>query len=36
MDNEWKIKMYSFTLDCKDPHELGKFNAGLLLVSTIH
>ena len=30
MDNELKIKMYSFTLDCKDPHELAKFYAELL------
>lgn len=30
MDNELKIKMYSFTLDCKDAHELAKFYAVLL------
>ncbi len=30
MDNELKIKMYSFTLDCKDPHELAEFYAKLL------
>lgn len=30
MDNELKIKMYSFTLDCKDPNELAKFYAALL------
>lgn len=30
MDNELKIKMYSFTLDCEDPHKLGKFYAALL------
>ncbi len=30
MDNELKIKMYSFTLDCPDAHELGKFYADLL------
>jgi len=27
MDDELKIKMYSFTVDCKDPHELAKFYA---------
>ena len=30
MDDELKIKMYSFTLDCKDPEELAKFYAALL------
>lgn len=30
MDNELKIKMYSFTLDCIEPHELAKFYAALL------
>lgn len=30
MDNELKIKMYSFTMDCKDPYELAKFYAALL------
>lgn len=30
MDDELKIKMSSFTLDCKDPHELAKFYAELL------
>ena len=30
MDNELKIKMYSFVLDCKDPHELAKFYGSLL------
>jgi tRNA isopentenyl-2-thiomethyl-A-37 hydroxylase MiaE len=30
MDDELKIKMYSFTLDCEDPHELAKFYATLL------
>lgn len=30
MDNDLKIKMYSFTLDCKDSHELAKFYATLL------
>lgn len=30
MDNELKIKMYSFTIDCKQPHELAKFYSALL------
>jgi len=30
MDDALKIKMYSFTVDCKDPHELAKFYAALL------
>ncbi|WRS26871.1 VOC family protein [Oscillospiraceae bacterium MB08-C2-2] len=30
MDTELKIKMYSFTLDCKEPLELAKFYAALL------
>lgn len=30
MDEELKIKMYSFTVDCKDPHALAKFYAALL------
>ncbi len=30
MDDELKIKTYSFTLDCKAPHELAKFYAALL------
>jgi len=30
MNNELKIKMYSFTLDCKEPRELVKFYAALL------
>lgn len=30
MDNELKIKIYSFTLDCKDPHALAEFYAALL------
>ena len=30
MDDELKIKMYSFTVDCKDPYELAKFYAALL------
>jgi hypothetical protein len=25
MDDELKIKMYSFTMDCRDPQELAKF-----------
>lgn len=29
-NDELKIKMYSFTLDCPDPHELAKFYAALL------
>lgn len=29
-DNELKIKVYSFTLDCKSPYELAKFYAELL------
>ncbi len=28
--DELKIKLYSFTLDCKDPYELAKFYAALL------
>lgn len=28
--DELKIKMYAFTLDCKDPYELAKFYAALL------
>lgn len=28
--DELKIKMYAFTLDCKDPYELAKFYAELL------
>jgi len=27
---ELKIKMYAFTIDCKDPHELAKFYAALM------
>ncbi|MDI9421662.1 MAG: VOC family protein, partial [Bacillota bacterium] len=27
MDDGLKVKMYSFTLDCRDPHELAKFYA---------
>jgi predicted enzyme related to lactoylglutathione lyase len=30
MDDELKIKMYSFTVDCKDPQELAKFYGALL------
>ena len=30
MDDELKIKMYSFTVDCKEPQELAKFYATLL------
>lgn len=30
MDDKLKIKMYSFTVDCKDPYELAKFYAALL------
>lgn len=30
MDDELKIKLYSFTVDCIDPHELAKFYAALL------
>ena len=30
MDDELKIKMYAFTVDCKDPYELAKFYADLL------
>ena len=30
MGDELKIKMYSFTVDCTDPHELAKFYAALL------
>jgi predicted enzyme related to lactoylglutathione lyase len=30
IDDELKIKMYSFTVDCKDPHELAKFYGALL------
>ncbi len=30
MNNELKIKMYSLTLDCPNPHELGQFYARLL------
>lgn len=30
MDNQLKIKMYAFTLDCLDPYALAKFYAELL------
>lgn len=30
MDDELKIKMYAFTVDCKDPNELAKFYSALL------
>jgi len=30
MDNDLKIKMYSFTLDCINPHDLARFYAALL------
>ena len=30
MVDELKIKMYSFTMDCKEPHELATFYADLL------
>lgn len=30
MDAEPKIKLYSFTMDCTNPHELAKFYAELL------
>lgn len=30
MDNELKIKMYAFTIDCINPYELAKFYADLL------
>ena len=30
MDDELKIKMYAFTLDCKDPHALAIFYAAML------
>ena len=30
MDDELKIKMYSFTVDCIDPQELAKFYSALL------
>ncbi|MGL5434062.1 MAG: VOC family protein [Lachnospiraceae bacterium] len=30
MDDELKIKMYSFTMDCLNPNELAKFYAALL------
>lgn len=30
MDNELKIKLYTFTVDCPEPYELAKFYAALL------
>ena len=30
MDDKLKIKLYSFTVDCKVPHELAEFYAALL------
>jgi len=30
MDDKLLIKMYAFTIDCKDPHELAKFYAALM------
>ena len=30
MEKELKIKMYAFTVDCKEPYELAKFYAALL------
>ncbi len=30
MDSSLKIKLYSFIIDCKNPHELAKFYAELL------
>ena len=30
MKDDLKIKMYSFTVDCKDPHKLANFYADLL------
>lgn len=30
MKDELRIKLYSFVLDCKDPHELAKFYGALL------
>ena len=30
MDGELKIRIYSFTMDCKDPYELASFYAKLL------
>lgn len=30
MNDELKIKMYSFTMDCKEPNELAKFYGDLL------
>lgn len=30
MDGNLKIKLYAFTIDCKEPHELAKFYARLM------
>jgi hypothetical protein len=30
MDNELKIKLYSFTVDCKEPYEIAKFYGAML------
>ena len=30
MSDKLKIKMYAFTVDCKEPYELAKFYADLL------
>lgn len=35
MDDGLKIKMYSFTMDCKDPQGLAKFYAALLKWETL-
>ncbi|MBS5957915.1 MULTISPECIES: VOC family protein [Clostridia] len=35
MDDGLKIKMYSFTMDCKDPHELAAFYGALLKWETM-
>jgi len=35
MDEGLKIKMYTFTMDCKDPLELAKFYGGLLKWETM-
>ena len=33
MSDKLKIKMYAFTVDCKEPYELAKFYADLLKYS---
>jgi hypothetical protein len=35
MDDELKIKMYSFTVDCTEPNDLAKFYAALLKWETM-